>query len=69
MPSEVKQRRKTPKQSDEESETAKANSKDEEKEKSPKVKTEPGNTSTSPGVDVRSFMCVLCVAACGALSW
>ncbi|XP_062239323.1 inhibitor of nuclear factor kappa-B kinase-interacting protein isoform X2 [Platichthys flesus] len=69
MPSEVKQRRKTPKQSDEESETAKANSKDEEKEKSPKVKPEPGNTSTSPGVDVRSFMCVLCVAACGALSW
>ncbi|XP_035003945.1 inhibitor of nuclear factor kappa-B kinase-interacting protein isoform X1 [Hippoglossus stenolepis] len=70
MPSEVKQRRKTPKQSDEESETAKAaNSKDEEKEKSPKVKTEPGNTNTSPGVDVRSIMCVLCVAACGALSW
>ncbi|CAB1430907.1 unnamed protein product [Pleuronectes platessa] len=69
MPSEVKQRRKTPKQSDEESETAKAKSKDEEKEKSPMVKPEPGNTSTSPGVDVRSFMCVLCVAACGALSW
>ncbi|XP_060933957.1 inhibitor of nuclear factor kappa-B kinase-interacting protein isoform X1 [Limanda limanda] len=71
MPSEVKQRRKTPKQSDEESEAAKANSKDEEKEKSVKVKPEPepGNTNTCPGVDMRSFMCVLCVAACGALSW
>ncbi|XP_069376272.1 inhibitor of nuclear factor kappa-B kinase-interacting protein isoform X2 [Paralichthys olivaceus] len=67
MPSEVKQRKKTPKQSDEESETSRANSKDEEKEKSPKM--EPGNTNTSPGVDVKSFMCLLCVAACGALSW
>ncbi|XP_070710270.1 inhibitor of nuclear factor kappa-B kinase-interacting protein isoform X2 [Pempheris klunzingeri] len=66
MPSEVKQRKKSPKQSDE---VSAANGKDE----AHKVKTEAGNNSgtnkTSSGLDIRSIMCLLSLAACGALSW
>ncbi|KAM7367193.1 hypothetical protein PAMP_015112 [Pampus punctatissimus] len=58
MPTEVKQRKKT-KQSDELSENA--NNKDE------KVKTEAGNNAAS--LDIKSIMCLLSLAACGALSW
>ncbi|XP_067437575.1 inhibitor of nuclear factor kappa-B kinase-interacting protein isoform X2 [Thunnus thynnus] len=66
MPSEVKQRKKA-KQSDELSETSPANTKDE------KAKTEVGNNAaankTSSSLDVKSIMCLLSFAACGALSW
>ncbi|KAM4569126.1 inhibitor of nuclear factor kappa-B kinase-interacting protein isoform 2-T2 [Odontesthes bonariensis] len=71
MPTEVKQRKKTQaqKQSDELSETSSANGKDE----AHKMKTEDGGskgankTSTSP--DFKSFVCLLSLATCGALSW
>ncbi|XP_044200028.1 inhibitor of nuclear factor kappa-B kinase-interacting protein isoform X1 [Thunnus albacares] len=66
MPSEVKQRKKA-KQSDELSETSPANTKDE------KAKTEVGNNAaankTSSSLDLKSIMCLLSFAACGALSW
>lgn len=69
MPTEVKQRKRTPKQSDEGPEPSAASCKDE----AHKVKTEAGKSSgaskTSPGLDMRSFLCVLSLAACGALSW
>lgn len=64
MPSEVKQRKKT-KQSDEVSETSSAN-KDEKK-------TEAGSNAAantkSSSLDLKSIMCLLSLAACGALSW
>lgn len=68
MPNEVtlKQRKKT-KQNDELSETPAANSKDE------KAKTEAGNNAaankTSSSLDIKSIMCLLSLATCGALSW
>ncbi|XP_023263990.1 inhibitor of nuclear factor kappa-B kinase-interacting protein isoform X1 [Seriola lalandi dorsalis] len=69
MPTEVKQRKKTQKQSDEVPETSAANGKDEAR----KVKTESGNNTgadkTSSSLDIRSIMCVLSLAACGAMSW
>ncbi|XP_070848248.1 inhibitor of nuclear factor kappa-B kinase-interacting protein isoform X2 [Chaetodon trifascialis] len=69
MPTEVKQRKKSQKQSDEASETSPANG----KEEAQKVKTEAGSRAaankTSSGLDVRGLMCLLSLAACGALSW
>nr|XP_046235469.1 inhibitor of nuclear factor kappa-B kinase-interacting protein isoform X1 [Scatophagus argus] len=69
MPTEVKQRKKSQKQSDEVSETTAPNGKDEAR----KVKTEAGNNAgtnkTSSSLDIRSIMCLLSLAACGALSW
>ncbi|XP_020503365.3 inhibitor of nuclear factor kappa-B kinase-interacting protein isoform X1 [Labrus bergylta] len=69
MPTEVKQRKKSPKQSDEVSETSASNGKDEDK----KTKTQAGNyaaaNKTSSCFDTRSIMCLLSLAACGALSW
>ncbi|XP_071761797.1 inhibitor of nuclear factor kappa-B kinase-interacting protein isoform X2 [Centroberyx gerrardi] len=71
MPNEVKQRKKTqsPKQSDELSETSAANGKDEAQ----KVKTAVGNNAgpnkASSSLDLKSVMCVLSLAACGALTW
>ncbi|XP_076577885.1 inhibitor of nuclear factor kappa-B kinase-interacting protein isoform X1 [Chaetodon auriga] len=69
MPTEVKQRKKSQKQSDEASETSPANGKDEAQ----KGKTEAGSSAaankTSSGLDVRGLMCLLSLAACGALSW
>ncbi|KAM6962376.1 inhibitor of nuclear factor kappa-B kinase-interacting protein isoform 2-T2 [Tautogolabrus adspersus] len=69
MPTEVKQRKKSPKQSDEVSETSASNGKDEDK----KAKTGAGNyaaaNKTSSCFDIRSIMCLLSLAACGALSW
>ncbi len=69
MPTEVKQRKKSQKQSDEVPETSAANCKDEAQ----KGKTEAGNNAgankTSSGLDIRSMMCLLSLAACGALSW
>ncbi|XP_005947608.1 inhibitor of nuclear factor kappa-B kinase-interacting protein isoform X1 [Haplochromis burtoni] len=69
MPTELKQRRKTQaqKQSDEPSEGSNG------KEETQKVKTEAGDKTgvnkTSSGLDIRSVMCLLSLAACGALSW
>ncbi|KAI3366708.1 hypothetical protein L3Q82_009383, partial [Scortum barcoo] len=57
MPTEVKQRKKPQKQSDEVSETSSAN-----------CKGEAGKAAKS-SLDVRSVMCLLSLAACGALSW
>lgn len=69
MPTEVKQRKKTQKQSDEVSERSATNSKDEAQ----KVKMETGNIpgahKTSSSLDIRSILCLLSLAACGALSW
>ncbi|KAL3048187.1 hypothetical protein OYC64_006876 [Pagothenia borchgrevinki] len=69
MPAELKQRKKSQKQSDPVPETSATNGKDE----TPKVKTEAGNNAgankTSSSLDVRSLMCLLSLAACGALSW
>ncbi|XP_034719734.1 inhibitor of nuclear factor kappa-B kinase-interacting protein isoform X2 [Etheostoma cragini] len=69
MPTELKQRKKSQKQSDGVSETSAANGKDEGQ----KVKTEAGNNlganKTSSSLDIRSIMCLLSLAACGALSW
>ncbi|KAA8580252.1 hypothetical protein FQN60_005787 [Etheostoma spectabile] len=69
MPTELKQRKKSQKQSEEVSETSAANGKDE----GHKVKTEAGNNAgankTSSSLDIRSIMCLLSLAACGALSW
>ncbi|XP_008287441.1 inhibitor of nuclear factor kappa-B kinase-interacting protein isoform X2 [Stegastes partitus] len=65
MPTEVKQRKKTQaqKQNDELSETAKYEAQ--------KVKTEEntGANKASSGLDVKSLMCLLSLAACGVLSW
>lgn len=69
MPTEVKQRKKTQKQSDEGSERSATNGKDEAQ----KVKMETGNIpgahKTSSSLDIRSILCLLSLAACGALSW
>ncbi|XP_044042145.1 inhibitor of nuclear factor kappa-B kinase-interacting protein isoform X2 [Siniperca chuatsi] len=68
MPTEVKQRKKTQsqKQSDEVSETSATNG-------AQKVKTEAGNNAGAnkaySSLDIRSIMCLLSLAACGALSW
>ncbi|XP_033470103.2 inhibitor of nuclear factor kappa-B kinase-interacting protein isoform X2 [Epinephelus lanceolatus] len=69
MPAELKQRKKSQKQSDEGSETSASNVKDETQ----KVKTDGGNNTgtnkTSSGLDIRGLMCLLSLVACGALSW
>ncbi|XP_049891677.1 inhibitor of nuclear factor kappa-B kinase-interacting protein isoform X1 [Epinephelus moara] len=69
MPAELKQRKKSQKQSDEGSETSASNVIDETQ----KVKTEGGNNAgankTSSGLDIRGLMCLLSLVACGALSW
>ncbi|XP_068611140.1 inhibitor of nuclear factor kappa-B kinase-interacting protein-like [Brachionichthys hirsutus] len=66
MPTEVKQRKKSQKQSDE-SETSDVNGKDEAQN----VRTVPERVAggDGTGLDVRSLLCVLSLAACGALSW
>uniref|UniRef100_A0A3P8SHU0 IKBKB interacting protein n=1 Tax=Amphiprion percula TaxID=161767 RepID=A0A3P8SHU0_AMPPE len=63
MPTEVKQRKKTQKLNDELTETA--------KDEAQKVKTEDktGGNKASSGLDIKSVMCLLSLAACGALSW
>ncbi|KAM3858971.1 inhibitor of nuclear factor kappa-B kinase-interacting protein [Diretmus argenteus] len=74
MPQEVKQRKKnqSQKQNDELSETPDANGKDE----AHKVKPAAGgankaasSSSSSSSLDLKSIMCVLSLAACGALTW
>ncbi|XP_029901193.1 inhibitor of nuclear factor kappa-B kinase-interacting protein isoform X2 [Myripristis murdjan] len=65
MPNEVKQRKKTqsPKQSEELSETSPANGKDEAQ----KAKRAAGNSGSA--LDLKSIICLLSLAACGALTW
>ncbi|XP_037316164.2 inhibitor of nuclear factor kappa-B kinase-interacting protein isoform X1 [Pungitius pungitius] len=67
MPTELKQRKKSPKQSDGVNETSAANGEDET------PKAEPGNPAgenkTSSSWDILSLMCVVSLAACAALSW
>lgn len=70
MPTEVKQRKKSQKQSDEVSETSSANGKDEaQKVKSDAGKNNAGANKTSSSLDFRSIMCLMSLVACGALSW
>uniref|UniRef100_A0A3Q1F9D9 IKBKB interacting protein n=1 Tax=Acanthochromis polyacanthus TaxID=80966 RepID=A0A3Q1F9D9_9TELE len=63
MPTEVKQRKKTQKLNDEVTETA--------KDEAQKVKTEDktGGNKASSRLDIKSVMCLMSLAACGALSW
>ncbi|KAM4712433.1 inhibitor of nuclear factor kappa-B kinase-interacting protein isoform 2-T2 [Anableps anableps] len=71
MPTEIKQRKKTPsqKQNDEIPQNSPANGKDEAQ----KAKTEDGENGeankTSSGPDIKGFMCLLSLVACGVLSW
>ncbi|XP_029351212.1 inhibitor of nuclear factor kappa-B kinase-interacting protein isoform X2 [Echeneis naucrates] len=69
MPTEVKQRKKTQKQSEEMSETSAANGKDEASKGKRELGNDPGANKTSVCPDIRSFMCLLSLAACGAMSW
>ncbi|XP_068573463.1 inhibitor of nuclear factor kappa-B kinase-interacting protein isoform X2 [Cebidichthys violaceus] len=62
MRTEFKQRKKSQKQSDEAAETSDANCKDE----THKAKMQAGNNA---GVNKTSIMCLLSLAACGALGW
>lgn len=59
MPTEVKQRKKPQKQSDEGAETSSANGKDAGK----------NNAGANKSLDFRSIMCLMSLVACGALSW
>lgn len=67
MPTEVKQRKKTQKQGDEASEASSPNGKDE----ALKAKTAVGKSNVEPNKcwDMRSILCFLSLAVCGALSW
>ncbi|KAF0029790.1 inhibitor of nuclear factor kappa-B kinase-interacting protein isoform X2 [Scophthalmus maximus] len=66
MPTELKQRKKSQKQSDEVIDSSPGNGKEDEAQK---AKPEAAGGRTSSAVDVRSVMCLLSLAACGALSW
>lgn len=69
MPTEVKQRKKPQKQSEEASEISSLNGKNEGQ----KVKLESGKNAgvnkTSSSWDMRSIMCLMSLIVCGALSW
>ncbi|XP_034019539.1 inhibitor of nuclear factor kappa-B kinase-interacting protein isoform X2 [Thalassophryne amazonica] len=66
MSTEVKQRKKTPKTSDQVAETSDASHKDEAK----KASTQTGNCAEKkPALDPKTIMCLLSLATCGALSW
>lgn len=66
MPTEVKQRKKSQKSTDEVSETSSVSGKNE----APKEKTEAGRNSVhKTSFDLRTFLCLLSLAACGVLSW
>lgn len=71
MPSEIKQRKKTQsqKQDDETPQMSPANGKDDTQ----KTKTVDGERSGSKkptsGLDVKGLMCLLSLIACGVLSW
>ncbi|XP_026182999.1 inhibitor of nuclear factor kappa-B kinase-interacting protein isoform X2 [Mastacembelus armatus] len=68
MPTEVKQRRKT-KQSDEVTESSAANRKDEAEKEKTEAGNNTGSNKTSSSLDIKSVMCLLSLAACGALCW
>uniref|UniRef100_A0A1A7WYR4 IKBKB interacting protein n=1 Tax=Iconisemion striatum TaxID=60296 RepID=A0A1A7WYR4_9TELE len=67
MSTEVKQRKKSPKQNNDLSETSSANGKNEAQ----KAKTEDNFrvNKTSSGPDVKSLLCLLSLIVCGVLSW
>lgn len=71
MPSEIKQRKKlqSQKQNDETQQISPASGKDD----TPKAKTEDGENSgaknPTSSLDVKGFMCLLSLIACGVLSW
>lgn len=69
MPAELKQRKKTQAQKHSDEASGASNGKEEVR----KVKTEAGEktgaSKTSSGLDLKSVMCLLSLAACGALSW
>lgn len=66
MPTEVKQRKKSQKPTDEVSEKSTSNGKNEAQ----KEKTEAGkNDVDKTSFDFRTFLCLLSLAACGILSW
>nr|XP_040029025.1 inhibitor of nuclear factor kappa-B kinase-interacting protein isoform X1 [Gasterosteus aculeatus aculeatus] len=67
MPTELKQRKKSPKQSNEGNETSAANGEDETPKAEPGILA--GENKASSGWDILSLMCVLSLAACAALSW
>nr|XP_020455106.1 inhibitor of nuclear factor kappa-B kinase-interacting protein isoform X2 [Monopterus albus] len=71
MPTELKQRKKSPsqKQNDEVPESSAANDKDEEQRVKRETGTSAGANPTSWILDIKSVMCLLSLAACGALSW
>ncbi|XP_041637042.1 inhibitor of nuclear factor kappa-B kinase-interacting protein isoform X2 [Cheilinus undulatus] len=69
MPTEVKQRKKSPKQSDEVSETSSSNDKDEDKKAKTEAVNNASSNKSSSSLDIKSVMCLLSLAACGALSW
>ncbi len=69
MPTEVKQRKKSQKQSDGVSETSPTNGKDEAFKEKTEARNNAGADKTSSSVDSRSVMCFFLLVACGALGW
>lgn len=70
MPTEVKQRKKPNKQSEEVSEIASSNGKNEgQKVKLESGKNYAGVNKTSSSCDMKSIMCLMSLIVCGALSW
>lgn len=70
MPTEVKQRKKPQKQSEEVSEISSSNGKNEgQNVKLESGKNYAGVNKTSSSWDMRSIMCLISLIVCGALSW
>lgn len=65
MPTELKQRKKSQKLTDEDSETSSLN----EKNDVQKENTEAGKNNVHQTLDFRTILCLLSLAACGVLSW
>lgn len=65
MPTEVKQRKKSQKLTDEVSETSSVNGKKDVQ----KEKMEAGKNNTQTALDFRTIWCLLSLAVCGLLSW
>lgn len=65
MPTELKQRKKSQKLTDEVSETSSLN----EKNDVQKENTEAGKNNVNQTLDFRTILCLLSLAACGVLSW
>ncbi|XP_037616702.1 inhibitor of nuclear factor kappa-B kinase-interacting protein isoform X1 [Sebastes umbrosus] len=65
MPTELKQRKKSQKVT----ETSSANCEDETQKEKIEAGNNTGVNKTSSSLDIRSLMCLLSLAACGALTW